>query len=60
MSREYMLTYFLGTGAYFYWGMGAWIYWGGGGVEIFGEMNTPIPPEFAPLVVKSLTISQIV
>ena len=33
--REYMLTYFLGKGTYFYWGDGS-IYLLGGRVEILG------------------------
>ena len=38
VSNEYILTYFWGMGAYFYWGDKR------GWVEIFGEMNTPLPP----------------
>ena len=48
-----MLTYFWGMGTYFHWGDGSIsLFILGGWVEIFGEMNTPIPPRFAPLVAK--------
>ena len=42
-SREYMLTYFLGMGTFFFiGGMETYIYWGGW-VEIFCE-ESPHPP----------------
>ena len=42
-------------GTYFYWGDGS-IYLLGGCVEIFGGINTPIPPGFAPLVKTKLKV----
>ena len=51
-----MLNYFWGMGTYFYWEDGSIYLLGGGGgwVEIFGGMNPPIPPGFAPPVLEEV------
>ena len=51
VSNEYILTYFGEWELIFIGGIRAWIYWREW-VEIFGEMNTPIPPGFAPLIIE--------
>ena len=50
-SHEYMATYFLGMGSYFYWSDGSiYLLGGGGGGESksLGGMNPPIPLDLHP------------